>query len=136
MGLLFLQDFLKYNEPRLRELPCQLFDPIPLGEGTGIGLLKGIDSKEVSEGSTLHDLVQMGVEQSHAAVGVVVRLRKELALIKDVPVLIAVDQVSTSLLFHFSSSFSLLLFYYFFSAINCDILAHLSLICCCFISVQ
>lgn len=45
------------------------------------------------EGSTLYDLVQTGMSHTHAAVGVVVRLRKELSLVKDIPVLIAVDQV-------------------------------------------
>ncbi|KAH9668182.1 mitochondrial 28S ribosomal protein S29-like protein [Citrus sinensis] len=88
------QDFIKYNESHLRELPCQILDPIPLGEGAGVGLLKGVDSKEISEGSTLFDLVQMGINQMHASVGVVVRLRKELSLVKDIPVLIAIDQVN------------------------------------------
>ncbi|KAH9716608.1 mitochondrial 28S ribosomal protein S29-like protein [Citrus sinensis] len=87
-------DFIKYNESHLRELPCQILDPIPLGEGAGVGLLKGVDSKEISEGSTLFDLVQMGINQMHASVGVVVRLRKELSLVKDIPVLIAIDQVN------------------------------------------
>ncbi|KAH9716606.1 mitochondrial 28S ribosomal protein S29-like protein [Citrus sinensis] len=87
-----LKDFIKYNESHLRELPCQILDPIPLGEGAGVGLLKGVDSKEISEGSTLFDLVQMGINQMHASVGVVVRLRKELSLVKDIPVLIAIDQ--------------------------------------------
>ncbi|XP_031272377.1 uncharacterized protein LOC116130832 [Pistacia vera] len=87
-----LKDFLKYNESRLRELPCQILDPIPLGEGAGIGYMKGVDSKEIPEGSTLYDLVQMGIQQTHAAVSAVVRLRKELSLVKDIPVLIAIDQ--------------------------------------------
>lgn len=90
----------------MRELPCQILDPIPLGEGAGVGLLKGVDSKEISEGSTLYDLVQMGINQMHTSVGVVVRLRKELSLVKDIPVLIAIDQVSTS-----SSSFIYLYLY-------------------------
>ena len=47
----------------------------------------------MSEGSTLYDLALMGIRHTHAAVGVVVRLRKELSLVKDIPVLIAVDQV-------------------------------------------
>ncbi|KAI9161394.1 hypothetical protein LWI28_016935 [Acer negundo] len=87
-----LKDFLKYNESRLRELPCQILDPIRLGEGAGVGPLKGVDSKEIPEGSSLYDLVQMGIMQTHAAVDVVVRLRKELSLVKDIPVLIAIDQ--------------------------------------------
>lgn len=45
------------------------------------------------EGSTLFDLVQTGITHTHAAVGVVVRLREELSLVKDVPVLFAIDQV-------------------------------------------
>lgn len=96
--MFFIQDFIKYNESRLRELPCQILDPILLGEGAGVGLMKAMDSKDILEGSTLYDLVQMGINQTHASVGVVIRLRKELSLVKDIPVLIAIDQVSTSLL--------------------------------------
>lgn len=51
----------------------------------------------LAEGSMLYDLVQMGIKYSQAAVGVVVRLRKELSLVKDIPVLTAIDQVSTTL---------------------------------------
>ncbi|KAH7834183.1 hypothetical protein Vadar_013509 [Vaccinium darrowii] len=87
-----LQDFLKYNESRLQQLPCQISDPIPLGEGAGVGLMKGVDSMAMPEGSTLYDLVQTGVTHTHAAVGVLVRLRKELSLVKDIPVLFAIDQ--------------------------------------------
>ncbi|KAL6985559.1 hypothetical protein U1Q18_018935 [Sarracenia purpurea var. burkii] len=87
-----LQDFLKYNESRLQELPCQIFDPIPLGEGAGVGWMKGVDSMAMPESSTLYDLVQTGLTYTHAAVGVVIRLRKELSLVKDIPVLLAIDQ--------------------------------------------
>ncbi|MFQ6627376.1 hypothetical protein Gotur_005587 [Gossypium turneri] len=87
-----IQDFLKYNESRLQQLPCQIFDPIRLGEGAGVGFMKGVESMALPEGATLYDLVQMGIKYTHAAVGVVVRLRKELSLVKDVPVLIAIDQ--------------------------------------------
>ncbi|XP_043724071.1 28S ribosomal protein S29, mitochondrial [Telopea speciosissima] len=90
-----LQDFLKWNESRLRELPCQISDPIPLGEGAGVGWMKGVDSMAMPEGSTLYDLIQTGLTYTHAAVGVVVRLRKELSLIKDIPVLIAIDQYNS-----------------------------------------
>lgn len=87
-----LKDFLKYNESYLKQLPCQIFDPIILGEGAGVGWLKDVDSLAVTEGTTLYELVTTGIEQTHAAVGVVVRLRKELSLVKDMPVLIAIDQ--------------------------------------------
>ncbi|KAL4342945.1 hypothetical protein HN51_061257 [Arachis hypogaea] len=87
-----LEDFLKYNESYLKRLPCQIFDPIPLGEGAGVGWLKDVDSLAVSEGTMLYELVKTGIEETHAAVGVVVRLRKELSLVKDMPVLIAIDQ--------------------------------------------
>ncbi|XP_008795783.2 LOW QUALITY PROTEIN: 28S ribosomal protein S29, mitochondrial [Phoenix dactylifera] len=87
-----LQDFLKFNESRLQQLPCQIFDPIPLGEGAGVGIMKGVDSMAMPEGSTLYDLIQTGIAYTHAAVGVVVRLRKELSLVKDIPVLFAIDQ--------------------------------------------
>ncbi|KAK8468632.1 hypothetical protein PHAVU_006G074900 [Phaseolus vulgaris] len=87
-----LKDFLKYNESYLKELPCQIFDPIVLGEGAGVGWLKDADSLAIPEGTNLYELVRTGIEQTHAAVGVVVRLRKELSLVKDRPVLIIVDQ--------------------------------------------
>ncbi|KAK7305489.1 hypothetical protein VNO77_43395 [Canavalia gladiata] len=87
-----LKDFLKYNESYLKQLPCQIFDPIPLGEGAGVGWLKDVDSLAIPEGTTLYELVKTGIEQTHAAVGVVVRLRNELSLVKDMPVLIAIDQ--------------------------------------------
>ncbi|KAG4920514.1 hypothetical protein AAZX31_18G055500 [Glycine max] len=87
-----LKDFLKYNESYLKEMPCQIFDPILLGEGAGVGWLKDVDSLAIPEGTNLYELVKAGIEQTHAAVGVVVRLRKELSLVKDRPVLIAVDQ--------------------------------------------
>ena len=96
ISLLLLQDFLKYNETRLLQLPCQIFEPIPLGEGAGVGKMKGADTVEMPEGSTLYDLIQTGITHTHASVGVVVRLRKELSLVKDVPVLFAIDQVSSS----------------------------------------
>ena len=51
---------------------------------------------EMPEGSTLYDLIQTGITHTHASVGAVVRLRKELSLVKDVPVLFAIDQVSSS----------------------------------------
>ncbi|OEL25729.1 hypothetical protein BAE44_0013252 [Dichanthelium oligosanthes] len=92
--LLLLQDFLKYNETRLQQLPCQIFEPIPLGEGAGVGIMKGADTVEMPEGSTLYDLIQTGITHTHASVGVVVRLRNELSLVKDVPVLFAIDQVN------------------------------------------
>ncbi|KAL2920600.1 28S ribosomal protein S29 mitochondrial [Bienertia sinuspersici] len=60
--------------------------------GAGVGFMKGADSMAMPEGSTLFDLIQTGVTHTHAAVGVLVRLRKELSLVKDVPVLLAIDQ--------------------------------------------
>lgn len=89
----YFQDFLKYNESRVQQLPCKISDPIPLGEGVGVGWMKGVDSMAMPEGSTLYDLIQTGVTHTHAAVGVLVRLRKELSLVKDIPVLLAIDQV-------------------------------------------
>lgn len=90
-----LQDFLKYNEARLQELPCQIFEPIPLGEGAGVGMMRGVDSMAMPEGSKLYDLIQTGITHSQAAVGVLVRLRSELSLVKDTPVLIAIDQYNS-----------------------------------------
>ncbi|KAJ7982620.1 mitochondrial 28S ribosomal protein S29-related, partial [Quillaja saponaria] len=90
-----LKDFLKYNESYLKKLPCRIFDSIMLGEGAGVGWLKDVDSLAIPEGTSLYDLVDIGVKQTHAAVGVVVRLRKELSLVKDMPVLIAIDQYNS-----------------------------------------
>lgn len=87
-----LQDFLKYNKDLLQKLPCKIFEPIPLGEGAGVGWMKGADVVQIPEDYTLLDLVQVGLNSTHASVGVVVRLREELSLVKDMPVLIAVDQ--------------------------------------------
>lgn len=72
--------------------------------------MKGVDSMAMPEGSTIYDLIQTGLSYSHAAVGVVVRLRKELSLVKDVPVLIAVDQVRlrTTRFLHLSIMFKFL----------------------------
>lgn len=90
----YLQDFRNSNEAHLKKLPCQMYDPIPLGEGAGVGLMKGVDSMTMPQGSTLDDLVKTGIDHTHAAVGVLIHLRKELSLVKDIPVLIAIDQVT------------------------------------------
>ncbi|XP_040991964.1 28S ribosomal protein S29, mitochondrial-like isoform X1 [Juglans microcarpa x Juglans regia] len=90
-----LKDFLKWNESHLKQLPCQIDDPIPLGEGAGVGWLKDVDNLAMPEGSTLCDLVNTGIKHTHAAVGVVVRLRRELSLVKNIPVLIAIDQYNS-----------------------------------------
>lgn len=90
-----LQDFVKYNLKYLQELPCKITQPIPLGEGAGVGWMRGVDSMPVPEGSTLYDLVQIGIKYSHAAVGSLVRLREELLMVESHPVLIAVDQYNS-----------------------------------------
>lgn len=90
---LSIQNFLKYNNDHLQKLPCKIFEPIPLGEGAGVGWMKDADVVQIPDDYTLLDLVQVGLNSTHAAVGVVVRLREELSLLKDMPVLIAVDQV-------------------------------------------
>lgn len=89
----FLQNFVKYNEKYLQDLPCKITEPIPLGEGAGVGWMKGADSMPVSEGSTLYDLVQIGIKHTHASVGTLVRLREELPLVDKYPVLLAIDEV-------------------------------------------
>ncbi|KAB1225714.1 28S ribosomal protein S29, mitochondrial [Morella rubra] len=88
-------DFLKWNESHLKQQQCQIDDPIPLGEGAGVGRLKDVDNMAMPEGSSLYDLVNTGIKHTHAAVGVVVRLRKELSLVKNIPVLIAIDQYNS-----------------------------------------
>lgn len=90
-----LENILKSHSDILEVIPCRVVDPIPLGEGPGIGLLSGPQEVPVGEGFTLKDLIQLGLRITHAAVGVVVRLRKELSLVEEVPVLIAVDQFNS-----------------------------------------
>ncbi|KAL7588422.1 hypothetical protein Lser_V15G40990 [Lactuca serriola] len=85
-------DFLKYNESSLMKLPCKIFDPIPLGEAAVVGRMKDADLIAMSEGSSLYDLVQKRITTTHASVGVVVRLREELSLVKDKPAHFAIDQ--------------------------------------------
>ncbi|KAG2672956.1 hypothetical protein I3843_13G058300 [Carya illinoinensis] len=67
-------DCRKWNESHLKQLPCQINDPIPLGEGAGVGWLKDVDNMAMPEGSTLCDL---------------------LSLVKNIPVLIAIDQYNS-----------------------------------------
>lgn len=95
---IYFQDFLKSHSDILDVIPCRVFDPIPLGEGPGIGRISGSQEAPLQDNSTLKDLVQLGIDFPHAAVGVVVRLRKELSLVVEVPVLIAVDEVSWSII--------------------------------------
>ncbi|XP_027112152.2 uncharacterized protein [Coffea arabica] len=90
-----LQDFMKFNQTPLQELHCKLTEPIPLGEGAGVGWAKGADTMPVPEGSTLYDLVQYGIKHTHASVGALVRLREELLLVEKYPVLFAIDQYNS-----------------------------------------
>ncbi|KAL3652966.1 hypothetical protein CASFOL_002647 [Castilleja foliolosa] len=90
-----LHDFLKFNKPCLQSLYCNMLDPIPLGEGAGVGLPKGSDKMELSDGTTLFQLIQAGLNNTYAAVGVLVRLRMELAKVTSVPVLFAIDQYNS-----------------------------------------
>ncbi|PHT84301.1 hypothetical protein T459_12744 [Capsicum annuum] len=66
--------------------------PILLGERAGVGWMKGGDMVQISEDYTLLDLVQVSLNSTHVVVGVLLRLRKELSFVKDMPVLIAIDQ--------------------------------------------
>ncbi|CDP04077.1 unnamed protein product [Coffea canephora] len=90
-----LQDVMKFNQTPLQELHCKLTEPIPLGEGAGVGWAKGADTMPVPEGSTLYDLVQYGIKHTHASVGALVRLREELLLVEKYPVLFAIDQYNS-----------------------------------------
>ncbi|CAK9186471.1 unnamed protein product, partial [Ilex paraguariensis] len=83
-----------YNASSLKELPCQISNPVPVKEGAGVGCLKDVDSMAMPEVSMLYELVQAGLTSIHAFVGVVVRLRKESSLVKAIPILITkIDQV-------------------------------------------
>ncbi|KAH7282339.1 hypothetical protein KP509_35G025900 [Ceratopteris richardii] len=90
-----LQDFMNSHGDMLDMIPCRISDPIPLGEGPGIGRLTGVQEAPIREGATLKHLVHFGIVTPHAAVGVVVRLRKELSLVEELPVLIAIDEFNS-----------------------------------------
>ncbi|KAL6500216.1 hypothetical protein OROHE_025582 [Orobanche hederae] len=90
-----LHDFLKFNKSCLQGLKCNILDPILLGEGAGVESPKDSDKLEISEGTTLYQLIEAGLNNTHAAVGVVVRLRQELAKVTSVPVLFAIDQYNS-----------------------------------------
>ncbi|OMP02353.1 Ribosomal protein S23/S29, mitochondrial [Corchorus olitorius] len=91
-SLLVRQSFLDLRDNFRRIVDPPMWTSNTKGEGAGAGRMQDVDSMALPEGSTLYDLVQLGIKYSHAAVGVVVRLRKELSLVKDVPVLFAIDQ--------------------------------------------
>lgn len=90
-----LRDFLKYNKSYLQGLACNIHEPIPLGEGAGVGPPKGSNEMLISEGMTLCQLVEAGINNTYATVGVVVRLREELSKVTSIPVLIAIDQYNS-----------------------------------------
>eukprot|EP00252_Welwitschia_mirabilis_P012338 TRINITY_DN27358_c0_g1_i1.p1 TRINITY_DN27358_c0_g1~~TRINITY_DN27358_c0_g1_i1.p1 ORF type:complete len:457 (-),score=57.04 TRINITY_DN27358_c0_g1_i1:509-1879(-) len=90
-----LGTLLKSHEQLLQRLPCRIFEPIILGEAPDVGMMKDAEAVAMPEGCTLFDLVQTGIACPHAAVGVVVRLREELSLVKEVPVLFAIDQYNS-----------------------------------------
>eukprot|EP00249_Psilotum_nudum_P018753 c26947_g1_i1 orf=333-3047(-) len=90
-----LENVLKSNGTILDGIHCRISDPITLGEGPGMGPLPGPQTVAVQEGSTLKDLIQFGIQTPHAATGVVVRLRKELSLVVEVPVLVAIDEFNS-----------------------------------------
>lgn len=94
-----LEGFLKSHSELLDTLPCNISDPVPLGEGAGVPRVRGPQEFTLPEGATLKQLVEKGLSMSHAGVGAVVRLRKELSLVKDVPVLIAIDDYNSWFVF-------------------------------------
>lgn len=84
---------MKYNTACLQKLQCQISDPIPLGSENAESIAKG-GLMALPKNATLFDLINSGVNYRQASVGVVVRLREELSLVKDIPVLFAIDQVN------------------------------------------
>ncbi|KAL3517992.1 hypothetical protein ACH5RR_020581 [Cinchona calisaya] len=70
-------DFLKYNQTPLQELRCKIIDPIPLGEGAGVGWVKGADTMPVHAfRSMMHkDLMMVGAFSHSISVG---KLRQDL----------------------------------------------------------
>ncbi|KAL6504967.1 hypothetical protein OROGR_024784 [Orobanche gracilis] len=89
------KDILKFNKSCLQGLKCNILDPILLGGGAGVEWPKDSDKLEISERTTLYQLIEAGLNNTHAAVGVVVRLRQELAKVTSVPVLFAIDQYNS-----------------------------------------
>ncbi len=94
-----LEGFLKSHSELLDTLPCHILDPIPLGEGAGVPRARGLQQISLPERATLKHLVENGLSMSHAGVGAVVRLRQELSLVKEVPVLIAIDDYNSWFVF-------------------------------------
>ncbi|CAM6020562.1 unnamed protein product [Sphagnum balticum] len=94
-----LEGFLKSHSELLDTLPCHILDPIPLGEGAGVPRARGLQQISLPERATLKHLVEKGLSMSHAGVGAVVRLRQELSLVKEVPVLIAIDDYNSWFIF-------------------------------------
>ncbi|CAH1422577.1 unnamed protein product [Lactuca virosa] len=63
-----------------------------LFRAAGVRRMTDADSVAMPEGSSLYDLVQTVITTTHASVGVVLLLREEWSLVKDIPVLFAIDQ--------------------------------------------
>eukprot|EP00897_Mesotaenium_endlicherianum_P004279 jgi/Mesen1/387/ME000010S_10844 len=87
-----LQAFRNSNKDTLATLPVRATKTLALGEGPGTGLARGPQTLTLKEGSTLLELVERGLDVQQAAVSAVVSLRAELALVTEVPVLIAIDE--------------------------------------------
>ncbi|KAL3701742.1 hypothetical protein R1sor_019764 [Riccia sorocarpa] len=100
-----LEGFLKSHGSLLATIPCRVLKPLQLGEGAGVGKLRGSQELSLPEGSTLKDLVEKGIAVSQVAVSVVVRIREELSRVKEAPVLICVDEYNSWFTFsHFHES--------------------------------
>ncbi|KAL2649989.1 hypothetical protein R1flu_018117 [Riccia fluitans] len=100
-----LEGFLKSHGSVLGTIPCRVLKPLQLGEGAGVGKLRGLQELSLPEGSTLKDLVEKGIAVSQAAVSVVVRIREELSLVTEAPVLICIDEYNSWFTFsHFHES--------------------------------
>ncbi|KAJ7561212.1 hypothetical protein O6H91_03G019100 [Diphasiastrum complanatum] len=90
-----LEGFLRSHDELLGLLKCHVVEPLYLGEVPGLPLARGPQHMILPENSSLKDLIQQGLAQPHVAVAVVVRLREELSLVTDVPVLFAIDQFNS-----------------------------------------
>ncbi|XP_002986606.2 uncharacterized protein LOC9659848 [Selaginella moellendorffii] len=90
-----LREFLDSHGEMLEQIKCRVPDPIFLGEAAALGRIPGPQEITMPENSTVKDLVEKGLDVQAAASNIVVRLRQELDLVTEFPVLIAVDEFNS-----------------------------------------
>ncbi|KAG6553608.1 hypothetical protein Mapa_004522 [Marchantia paleacea] len=90
-----LEGFLRSHGSLLATIPCRVLKPLQLGEGAGVGKLRGAQELTLPEGASLRALVEKGIAVSQASVSVVLRIREELSLVQQAPVLLCIDEFNS-----------------------------------------